>query len=50
MSLWSSMDTQVGHYRRYVKKDVKRLFNNDWNVKKYTMLILWDILLLCCIK
>jgi SAM-dependent methyltransferase len=34
MNLWSSMDVKVGHYRRYVKKDMKRLFDSDWNVKK----------------
>ena len=33
--LYSSVDKKVGHCRRYTKKDVKRLFDeNRWNVRE----------------
>ena len=33
--LYSSMDKKVGHYRRYKKKDIKRLFSDDnWIVEQ----------------
>ena len=33
--LFSSMDKLVGHYRRYTKKDVNRLFDDDkWTIEK----------------
>lgn len=33
--LWSSMDKLVGHYRRYTKKDVKRLFDSEkWKIEE----------------
>lgn len=33
--LFSSMDKLVGHYRRYTKKDVNRLFDADkWTIEK----------------
>ena len=33
--LWSSMDKLVGHYRRYTKKDVRRLFDTErWKIEE----------------
>ena len=34
-SLWTSMDDLVGHYRRYTRKDVSRLFDSEkWEIKQ----------------
>ena len=33
--LYSAMDKMVGHYRRYTKKDIARLFDNDkWQIDR----------------